>query len=170
MRSRRCGCRGSDEQLVELVATFGRELAIQAPVDLLAGAHPGRGNRSHHAVQAGPHDPLGAQLVERLTEQHRRCVVFQRPLRQPRRERVPLALSACSPAGVRDDRGDVAAAGAPVSLARVARERGRRHADLLANVPSDFRRRIGKPGGDVAEEPQGGELYREADPLDRAAV
>jgi hypothetical protein len=61
---------------------------------------------------------------------------------------------------VLDDRGDVAAALPTLNVPRVARERGRRHTDLLANVPSNLRRRSDELDGDEAQEPQRGELER----------
>ena len=86
-------------------------------------------------------------------QQRQRPAIFddEYALGQPLREGVPLRLSACSPAGVLDDRGDVAAARAPVNLSRVARERGRCHADLVANVPSELRRRVAELGGNEAQ-------------------
>src|SRR5450755_3982359 len=162
--------RVAHQQPVELLAPLGCELGTQTPADLLATVDACGRYGSHQTVKAGPDDPLGSQLVKRLPEQDRGRVVLQRPLDQPPSERAPLALPACPPAGVLDDRGNVTPARAAVRVPRVASERAGRNAELLADVPGDLRRRIAKRDRNEPEEPHGGELDSETDPLTSATV
>ena len=95
--------RVGDQQTVQHRAPLRREVRAEAAADLPVSFAPHARDRAADAVQAGPHDPLAAQELQRLPEQQRRRVMLNGPSEQPVPQPLPLAAVADPPSGPGDD-------------------------------------------------------------------
>lgn len=128
----------------------------------------GSGNGAGQAVQAGAHDPLGPEMLQGLSEQHRGGVVLDGPGDQPVAEGFPIAAPTGPPTGVGDDHLDVLTPGTLRGLGAVADEGNGRHPDLLGQAGGDLGWGGAGIGGHEAEEAEGAALHRETE-TDRGA-
>ena len=146
---------GHDEQLVECALESGcQQSGSDTAVDLVLGVGPGRGDEPLEHRQPGKQQSVSAQPVDGAAQQRQRPIMAERPVAQPRPQRVEIAVAAAAKGADAHRLREVLGAGVALGVQARRCDRRERNVQLTCDQRGGRLRQLIECGRDEAQPAQ----------------